>query len=78
MLKTNADGNLTQAANLSCIMVNVTSATNELITASSDIARNVQEAHNQVSDVDRDGKILSNDIRTLNGQFNDLTGIIAT
>ncbi len=75
-LQKNAGGNTTNAENLTRIMDNVTAATNELITASSDIARNVQEAHNQVADVDRDGKTLSNDIRALNSQFNDLTGII--
>lgn len=55
-------------ANMNC----VTTAMNELLYSATEIASNVHSAHQEVSEVNREGQVLSSDVKNLNVQLEQL------
>lgn len=76
VLQTNASASSDHARHLLDIMDNVATASAQLISASQEIAGNVQQANHEVSDVNQQGQTISRDIRSLNDQFVELGSII--
>lgn len=69
ILRTNAKNNQQNSENLFLNMDSVTIAMTELETASSEIASNVQSAHQEVTDVNTSGQSVSAKIHDLDKQF---------
>lgn len=71
-LDSSAQSNLSNAQTLSSNMNNVNSAVEQLGQASTEIAQNVQKAHHEVSDVNTQGQQITQDVRVLNSQLDQL------
>jgi methyl-accepting chemotaxis protein len=71
-LDSSAQSNLSNAQTLSSNMNNVNSAVEQLGQASTEIAENVQKAHHEVSDVNTQGQQITQDVRVLNSQLDQL------
>lgn len=71
-MKSDANSNQNNAEQLMANMESVTHVMGELKNASAEIASNVQNAHEEVLDVNKTGQGISQDIRQLDNQFNQL------
>jgi methyl-accepting chemotaxis protein len=78
ILRNNASNNQKSSENLYLDMDNVSAAMTELETASTEIAANVQTAHQEVADVNNQGQSVSAQIRDLDDQFVELNNITAS
>jgi len=75
VLHGNASNNQSNAANLLNNMDGVSVAMTELQSASSEIAVNVQNAHHEVDDVNRQGQQIGAEIKSLDAKFHSLNQV---